>query len=109
HKDAKADPTVIGAHRALEMATVNGARSLLWDREIGSLETGKRADVLIVDTDAIEWQPDPFTTPVANLVYSATGASVRSVLIDGRLVMDDRKMVLIDEPAYLDEARLISR
>jgi len=109
HKDAKADPTTIGAHRALEMATLNGARSLLWARDIGSLEAGKRADILVVDTDGIEWQPDPFTTPVANLVYSASGSSVRSVLIDGRLVMEDRRMTLIDERAYLEQARATSQ
>ena len=108
HKDAKSDPTVIGAHRALEMATIDGARSLLWDREIGSIEPGKRADLLVIDTDGVEWQPDPFGTPVANLVYSASGHSVRTVLIDGRLVMEDRRMCLIDEAAYLREARALS-
>lgn len=109
HKDAKIDPTVIGAHQALEMATVNGACAVLWDREIGSLEAGKRADLLVVDTDAIEWQPDPFSTPVANLVYSANGNSVRSVLVDGRLVMEDRRIVLLDESEYLKEALQVSR
>ncbi|WP_198083864.1 amidohydrolase family protein [Variovorax sp. E3] len=109
HKDAKADPTVIGAHRALEMATLNGARSQLWDRDIGSLEVGKRADLLVVDTDGIEWQPDPLTTPVANLVYSSSGSAVRSVVIDGRLVMEDRRMLLVDEKEYVREARERSR
>lgn len=109
HKDAKIDPTVIGAHRALEMATIQGARAVLWDRQIGSLETGKRADLLVIDTDAIEWQPDPFSTPVANLVYSASGTSVRSVLIDGRLVMEDRRITMLDEHEYLRQARQASR
>jgi 5-methylthioadenosine/S-adenosylhomocysteine deaminase len=63
----------------------------------------------VVDTDGIEWQPDPFTTPVANLVYSASGTSVRSVLVDGRLVMEDRRMTLLDERSYLDDAKASSR
>lgn len=105
HKDAKTDPTVIGAYRALEMATVNGARSQLWDRDIGSIEAGKCADLVLIDASGSEWQPSPFQLPVPNLVYSASGASVQSVLIDGRVVMKNRELMLIDEEAYLREAR----
>ena len=74
HKDVKTDPTVIGAHKALEMATADAAAALLWDDEIGSLEVGKRADLVIADTDGIEWQPNPFDNPVGNLVYSSDGS-----------------------------------
>ncbi len=105
HKDVRADPTVIGACKALEMATVNGARSQLWDKDIGSLEAGKCADVVIIDTSGIEWQPSPLDNPIGNLVYSATGSSVSSVLIDGRLVMKDQCMMTLDEAEYLREAR----
>lgn len=104
HKDARADPTVIGAHQALEMATVNAAEALLWSGQIGSLEIGKRADFSIVDTDTLPWHPNPLANPVANLVYSASGESVRTVVIDGRVVLEDREFTTIDEQAFVEEA-----
>ena len=57
HKDVKADPTVIGAHKAMEMGTIDGAKALMLDHEIGSLETGKLADIVIADAGSMEWQP----------------------------------------------------
>jgi 5-methylthioadenosine/S-adenosylhomocysteine deaminase len=100
HKDVKADPTVIGAHKAMEMATIEGAKALLWEDEIGSLEPGKLADLVIADADGIEWQPNPLELPVANLVYSANGSCARTVIIDGRIVMEDRQFTTIDERDY---------
>jgi 5-methylthioadenosine/S-adenosylhomocysteine deaminase len=70
------------------MATIEGAKALLWDREIGSLEAGKRADIVVADTDGLEWQPRPLENPVANLVYSSSASSVRDVVLDGRVVME---------------------
>jgi cytosine/adenosine deaminase-related metal-dependent hydrolase len=96
HKDAKIDPTVIGAHKAMEMATVDAAKALLWDNEIGSLEVGKLADIVIAETDSIEWQPHPFDNPVGNLIYSSDGSCVRTVVIDGKIVMEDREIQTID-------------
>ncbi|MBI4280027.1 MAG: amidohydrolase family protein [Armatimonadetes bacterium] len=104
HKDVKHDPTVMGPHKAFEMCTIDGARALGWDDEIGSLEPGKRADIAVFATDAIEWQPQPFATPVANLVLSASGAACRHVIIDGRVVMRDRRLLTIDLDAYLCDA-----
>jgi 5-methylthioadenosine/S-adenosylhomocysteine deaminase len=104
HKDVKADPTVIGAHKAMEMATIDGAKALLWDDEIGSLEPGKLADIVIADADGIEWQPNPMELPVANLVYSANGSCVRTVIIDGRIVMEERRFTMIDEQDYVARA-----
>ena len=104
HKDVKADPTVIGAHKAMEMATIDGARALLWDDEIGSIESGKLADVVIADADGIEWQPNPMDLPVANLVYSADGGCVHTVVIDGRVVMENRQFTTVDEAAFAKRA-----
>jgi len=95
HKDAYADPQVMDAYKALEMATREGARALLWDDQIGSIEVGKRADVILVDMKGQEWWP--MRDPITNLVYSADGSSVRTVIIDGKLVMFDRKMVSVAE------------
>jgi 5-methylthioadenosine/S-adenosylhomocysteine deaminase len=96
HKDARIDPTVMGAHRAFEMATIGGARALLWDDTIGSLESGKAADLVIFDTDEVEWHPNPLRNPVANLVYSASGRSARTVVIAGEMVMEDRVLTRVD-------------
>ena len=109
HKDARTDPTVIGAHTALEMATVNAAQALGWSDAIGSLEEGKRADFVIMDTDSLAWRPNPFDNPVANLVYSASGSSVSTVVIDGGVVLDEGRFTAIDEEAVLAEADRTSR
>ncbi|MBI3964694.1 MAG: amidohydrolase [Chloroflexi bacterium] len=97
HKDAEADPTVIGCYKALEMATIDGARALGWDDEIGSLEPGKRADLIVVDADGVDWHPNPLSNPVANFVYTASGASVRTVVVDGKILVEDRRFTAIEE------------
>lgn len=104
HKDARTDPTVIGAHTALEMATVNAAEALGWSDAVGSLQIGKRADFVVMDTDSLAWRPNPFQNPVANLVYSASGSSVSTVVIDGRVVLDAGRFTTIDEESFLAEA-----
>jgi len=94
-KDARLDVGVMPAEQVLEMATVHGAAALGLGAQIGSLEPGKRADLVIFDADQPEWRP--LLNPVQNLVYAATGASVRTVMIDGRVVVDDGQVVTIDE------------
>jgi cytosine/adenosine deaminase-related metal-dependent hydrolase len=97
HKDATLDPTVMGAHTALELATIGGARALGWDDEIGSLEPGKKADLIVVDTSEPCWHP--MGDPIRTLVYSGRGPSVRTVVVDGRVIMRDRVFPGIDVPA----------
>ncbi|MCW5773079.1 MAG: amidohydrolase [Rhodospirillaceae bacterium] len=97
HKDARQDAEAMGAHKAFEMATIDAARALHWDSEIGSIEPGKSADIVLVRTDSLEWLPRKWHNPVANLVYSASGASVDTVMIAGRVVMRNRKLTTIDE------------
>jgi 5-methylthioadenosine/S-adenosylhomocysteine deaminase len=104
HKDARIDPTVMGAHKAFDMATTDGARALLWDDRIGSLEPGKAGDLVIFDADDVEWHPNPLRNPVANLVYSASGRSARTVVVDGSVVMRDRELTRVDLRALLVEA-----
>jgi 5-methylthioadenosine/S-adenosylhomocysteine deaminase len=64
---------------------------------------------VILDTESAAWRPNPFDNPVANLVYSASGSSVRTVVIDGRIVMEDGRIATVDEPALLAEADAVSR
>jgi 5-methylthioadenosine/S-adenosylhomocysteine deaminase len=107
YKDARMDTRVMPPETVLEMATIHGAAALGLDREIGSLEPGKRADLVLYDLDVPEWRP--LLDPVNNLVYAATGASVRTVLIDGRVVLDEGRMTTIDETDVYRRIETLSR
>jgi cytosine/adenosine deaminase-related metal-dependent hydrolase len=90
------------AEDALEMATIDGARALGLDQELGSLEPGKRADVVLVDLAAAHsW---PVHDPVANLVYAAHGGDVDTVVVDGRVLLRGGRPVAIDEAVVLADA-----
>jgi len=107
YKDARLDVSVLPAERVLEMATIRGAEALLLDGEIGSLEPGKRADLVLYDLDTPEWRP--LLNPVNNLVYAASGASVRTVLIDGRIVLDEGRLATLDERAVYERVEVLAR
>jgi 5-methylthioadenosine/S-adenosylhomocysteine deaminase len=104
HKLTTNDPRVVSAREVLEMATIRGARALHLERDIGSLEQGKRADLIIVDMDA------PHQTPMYNvyshLVYATKASDVRTVVIEGRVVMRDRRLLTLDEEAVKRDARV---
>jgi 5-methylthioadenosine/S-adenosylhomocysteine deaminase len=102
HKVVHRDPTIITAEKVLEMATIDGAVALGLDREIGSVEVGKKADLSILDFNTLATTPDHH--PVSTLVYSAIGAEVDTVLIDGRVIVRGRKLQTVDEAALLKEA-----
>jgi cytosine/adenosine deaminase-related metal-dependent hydrolase len=106
-KDAHLDPAIMPPERVLEMATIHGARALGLGDEIGSLEPGKRADLVIFDLDLPEWRP--LLDPVNTLVYSASGASVWTVLVDGRIVLDDRRVTMIDEHQILTRVERLAK
>ena len=108
HKDARVDPLVMGPYKALEMATIDCAKGLLWEDKIGSLEVGKRADVITLDLNRFEWWP-MWGDVVANLVYSADGGSVDNVIIDGRVVMRNKKIVTVDEKDVLAEVKACAK
>ena len=107
YKDARLDVSVMPPERALEMATIRGAEALLLERAVGSIEPGKRADLVLYDLDVPEWRP--LLNPVNNLVYAATGASVRTVLIDGRVVLDEGRLTMLDERAVYERAEALAR
>jgi cytosine/adenosine deaminase-related metal-dependent hydrolase len=107
YKDARNDVGVLPAERVLEMATIRGAEALGLERQLGSIEAGKRADLVLYDLDTPEWRP--LLNPVNNLVYAASGASVRTVLIDGRLVLDEGRLTTLDEGALYERVERLSR
>jgi len=101
-KITRMDSRAMPAQQVVEMATIGGARAIHLEKLIGSLEAGKRADLIVVDTTA------PHATPMYNvyseLVYALKATDVRSVVINGKMVMEDRKMLTLDEPAILAKA-----
>lgn len=101
------DPTVVPGEAVLEMATLGGARALSMDQLIGSIEVGKRADFIVLRTDGPHWTPAAY--PVSNLVYSAAGADVDTVVINGEVVMEGRRLLHIDEERVLRDAAEHSR
>ena len=96
YKDARQDTRLVPAEAALEMATLQGAQAMGLGDELGSIETGKKADLVCFDTLRPEWQA--LWNPVNNLVYNADGRSVHTVVIDGRVVVDAYRQSFVDEP-----------
>jgi 5-methylthioadenosine/S-adenosylhomocysteine deaminase len=107
HKVRTLDPTVMNAHTVLRMATIEGARALGLADRTGSLEKGKRADIIVIDTNKPHLTP--MYHPASHLVYAVRGSDVTTVLIDGRIVLQDRVLKTIDIGAAMDEVNRISQ
>lgn len=103
HKLVSKDPTVVNAREALEMATIGGARALHLEQEIGSLEPGKRADMIVVDLSAAH------LTPMYNifslLVYATKASDVTDTIVNGRILMRNRRLQTLNEEAVKSVAR----
>ena len=97
-KDARQDPQMFPAEIAYEMATLGGARAMQMEEEIGSIEVGKKADVVLHDTDRPEWRP--LLNVMNQLVWSADGRGVHTVLVDGRKVVEDGRITAFDEERF---------
>jgi 5-methylthioadenosine/S-adenosylhomocysteine deaminase len=100
------DPTVLDAGTVLRMATIDGARALGLSDRIGSLEPGKQADVIVLDTR----QPHlvPMYHPASQLVYAARGSDVAAVVIDGRIVMENGRIRTFDVEQAMDDVNRIA-
>jgi cytosine/adenosine deaminase-related metal-dependent hydrolase len=103
HKAVSLDPLIMPAETVLEMATINGARALGLEREIGSLEVGKKADLVVLDFNHLHTTPSP--NPVSTLVYAATGGDVDTVVVDGRMVVEHGKLLTMNEDEVIEQAR----
>lgn len=102
-KAVSGNAVALPAMEALAMATVNGARAMGWDAEIGSLEAGKRADITAVRLDDIESQP--LYDPVSHLVYASTRDQVSNVWVEGKRLLAERALTTLDRDAIMDNAR----
>ncbi len=106
HKVARLDPTVMNAQTVVRMATIEGAKALGMEKNIGSLEVGKKADIIVIGLN------EPHLTPLyseySHLVYAASGADVDTVLINGKIVMENRKLLTIDEEEVMQKVRQIA-
>src|SRR5438105_2717672 len=103
HKLISKDPKVVSAQEAFEMATIRGARALHLEKEIGSIEKGKRADLVVVDLDDLN--QTPYYNIYSDLVYATKAADVRTVIIEGRVVMRDRRLLTLNEETIKADAR----
>lgn len=104
HKVFTMDPKVVSAEQAFEMATIRGARAVHLEQEIGSIEKGKRADIVIVDADDLNQTPS--YNIYSDLVYATKAGDVRTVIIEGRVVMRDRDLLTLDEKDIKARARV---
>lgn len=107
HKVFSSDPTVLKAEKVVEMGTIGGALVLGMGDQIGSIEAGKWADIILLDMK----QPHltPLYNPFSHLVYAASGADVRTSIIGGKIVMRDRRLLTLDITTIMDKVRKISR
>jgi 5-methylthioadenosine/S-adenosylhomocysteine deaminase len=101
------DPRAVPAPVALELATMGGARVLGLEAQIGSLEASKRADIIVVGTNRA--RQTPLYDPVSQLVYATHGDDVKTTIVNGRVLMKDRKVLSLDEPSVLAEAQQFAK
>ncbi|GGK35111.1 N-ethylammeline chlorohydrolase [Caldalkalibacillus thermarum] len=108
NKVKRADPRVFPAWRALRLATIESAKAIGLDHEIGSLRKGKKADLIVINLQEPNLSPvilEPVRNLVPNLVYAARGHEVETVIIDGRVIMENRVLLTVDEKQALAEAQ----
>ncbi|QGP92625.1 Atrazine chlorohydrolase [Neomoorella glycerini] len=103
HKGRNLNPKILPAEKVLEMATIDGARCLLWDDAIGSLEPGKKADLIIINPRSAGSLP--LHDPIANLVYAMHASNVEASMCDGRWLMRDKKILTVNEEEILDRVQ----
>ncbi|MCD6513793.1 MAG: amidohydrolase family protein, partial [Candidatus Odinarchaeota archaeon] len=95
HKVARVDPQAITAKQVLRMATIDGARAVLMENEIGSIEKGKKADIIIFDLNNIQMRP--VNNPLSQVVYCGKSWNVETVIVDGNIIMENRVIKGVDE------------
>ncbi|MBQ2613438.1 MAG: amidohydrolase family protein [Methanobrevibacter sp.] len=98
------DPNVLNSHEAVAMGTIKGAEALGLDDEIGSIEVGKKADIILIDTNSANMVPNS-STLTSNVIYSANGSNVDTTICNGKILMENKKLTVFDEQEIYDKAR----
>jgi 5-methylthioadenosine/S-adenosylhomocysteine deaminase len=98
------DPNVVNSHDAIAMGTIKGAEALGLSDEIGSIEVGKKADIILIDTNSANMVPDS-STLTSNIIYSANGSNVDTTICNGKILMENKKLTVLDEQEIYDKAR----
>ena len=106
YRDVKGDASLLPPEKLLEMITIDGAKACLMSDRIGSIEVGKRADIVLFDINRVDWHP--LHNPVSNLIYSTTGSSVDTVLVDGRIVVKEGRVVTVSEAEVIADVERIA-
>jgi 5-methylthioadenosine/S-adenosylhomocysteine deaminase len=106
HKVIKNDPTVMNAKSVLEIATIGGAKVLGLDDQVGSLEKGKKADIVIIDLNKPHLTP--FYNSYSHIVYAVDAADVETVIVNGKVIMEDRKLLTVDEEKAMQELQALA-
>ncbi len=107
HKVSSLDPTSLNAEEMVKMATINGAKALGLDQETGSLEVGKYADMIVIDTNKPHLTP--VYNPASHLVYAVKGSDVSTVMIDGKMVMENYELKGIDSEKIMQDVSELSK
>ena len=98
------DPNVVNSHEAIAMGTIKGAEALGLSDEIGSIEVGKKADIILIDTNSANMVPDS-STLTSNIIYSANGSNVDTTICNGKILMENKKLTVLDEQEIYEKAR----
>ncbi|XP_061991767.1 uncharacterized protein LOC133709856 isoform X1 [Rosa rugosa] len=106
HTNGTTDPTALPSETVLKMATLNGAKSVLWHNEIGSLEVGKKADLVVINPST--WTMIPLHDCISSLVYSMRTENIVSVMCNGKWIMQDKKILNVDEEHVISMAKQAS-
>ncbi|MFX1566257.1 MAG: amidohydrolase family protein [Promethearchaeota archaeon] len=103
HKARTLNPLIMPAETVLEMATINGAKAIGLEKEIGSIEVGKRADLVLIDTTQLNLAPT--YNPVSNIIYAANGFNVYTTIVNGQILVHEGKLLTMDEDKVIETAR----
>ena len=98
------DPKVLTSDEAVAMGTIKGAETLGLESEIGSIEVGKKADIVLIDTNSANMVPDSSSLS-SNIIYSANGSNVDTTICDGKILMENKKLTILDEEEIYAKAR----
>ncbi len=97
------NPEALNSNQTIKMATINGANALNLEKEIGSIEIGKKADLILIDNKSVNL--NPMSEKISsNLVYSANGSNVNTTICNGKILMEDRKLLTLNESKIIEKA-----